>query len=146
MEGGIRLVPGTDFDAGATAGTPLIPYPHSGTSFLVYRPFLIAVMHLLIAVAYSPAGTFAGAFLAFGAEILEPEIDGFVGKQGKVSSDHGCLETGTEKGMEHNVSDPAHLTQSGQQDDRRHVDTVEGGIVGLGRIAQSPDVLREDDG
>jgi hypothetical protein len=78
VEGCIRLTPGTDLDAGATAGATLIAYPHARTLFYVEGPFFVAVVHHLITITYGATGALSGALLTLGTEILETEIDGHV--------------------------------------------------------------------
>ena len=78
VERGIGLAPGTNFDTGAATGPALVSHPHAGALLFVHRPFFIAVEHLLVAVTDGATGAFTRALLAFRAEILEPEVDGFV--------------------------------------------------------------------
>ncbi len=78
MKRRIGLVPGADLNARTAAGALLIANAHGSASFNVVIPFLIAVVHDFIPMAYCLGGTMLGTFAAFVAKILQAEVNGFV--------------------------------------------------------------------
>ncbi len=65
----IGFVPGTDFYARTAAGAVLIANAHGGAFFDAVAPFLIAVEHDFISMAYGLGGAMLGTFAAFVAKI-----------------------------------------------------------------------------
>lgn len=135
MKEGVGFVGRTDLDTGSASRAPLIPYSHGRTFLDVRRPALISVVHHFITEAEGARGAFTGAFLALGAKVLKPEVDGFIGKQGQIRRDDRCLEPWPEKRVENTVADAAHLAQACPEQDWGNDDLVVSGMVRPSRIA-----------
>jgi hypothetical protein len=93
MKGRVGFIPGTDANTYTAAGTELVSDALFCTFFDIVGPFFITVIHDLITKGNRPGRAVARTLFAFGAEILNPEINGLIYVKGEIGGNDGSFKS-----------------------------------------------------
>ena len=97
MNRSLRFIPWTNLDTSPAGSTILVGHPELGTALGIERPGLITIVYSLFTGRNSFRGAFYSTLLTFSAELLQPEINQFVGEQGKISGHGSCFKAETKE-------------------------------------------------
>ena len=89
----------------------------------------------------APEGHSRAHFLHLGTKILETKVYRMVDRKRKIGGNNSPFESWSQKGMNNAIPNPAHLTKSCPEKDRRENYLVVSCMVSPGRVAQTADVF-----
>src|SRR5690606_30896830 len=107
-------------------------------------PDLVAVVHELGSGRDRTRRTLARTLVAAVAKGLQPEVDGLVMVEWEIGGDDSGFEPWAQIRIENHLADAAHLSKTGEQQQRRlQYVTVQHGVGSRG-VAESADLFRDD--